>query len=105
MFNVGRPIPPRDYIIFAGDLLLDTPSSTSQSSNITRYVNHPGFAHDFRNDISVIFLTTPFTANSAIAPISMANGEVAANTQCQVTGWGSMEFVRIHILKIRFSDF
>lgn len=87
---------PSELIIFAGDLLLNTTSSTSQSRKVTRYLNHPGYKHDFRNDLTLLYMTTPFTVNSAIVPVSMANGEVAANTECQVTGWGSLYFVSIY---------
>ncbi|XP_012268512.2 trypsin-like isoform X1 [Athalia rosae] len=90
MYSDGRRIGASTITIYAGDLLLDTVSSTSQRRIVKSIFVHENFnLSTLRNDIALLKLRSKLILDDKIvAAKTLRNYTVEDGTICQVSGWG-----------------
>lgn len=64
------------------------------SRRIHKISVHENYTHNFYFDVAVLVLDYPVPSDHEIVrPIAMARSSVVVDTMCQVTGWGTQQFV------------
>ncbi|XP_046613779.1 trypsin-like isoform X2 [Neodiprion virginianus] len=94
MYSNGKLIAASTIKVYAGDLLLNEPSSRSQTRAVRRVVVHQDFdVNTLRNDIALLKLRSKLTLDDeAVAAKALRNETVADGTPCQVSGWGVTKY-------------
>lgn len=80
-----------------GSLLLNTTTNLTIYRNVSEIIVHENYTTDYVNDIAIILFNDSLIFNDAVRPIRIAEKAVNDLTMCEVTGWGSTEYVRFNI--------
>lgn len=84
-----------ELIVVMGQLLLTT-YPYAMSRRVKTVIVHEQYRNGFNYDVAVLQLTDPVPSNHALVkPIPLNElARIPFNTTCQVTGWGTIRYVR-----------
>lgn len=89
MFLYGKEILPWTVMLVAGEIQLDTQTSTGQRRGVERIYVHPQFnTTTLQNDIALLYLKVPFELTPEITPALLTVNPPIPGTTCHVSGWG-----------------
>lgn len=89
LFLNGKEILPWTVMLVAGEIQLDTQTSTGQRRGVERIYVHPKFnATTLQNDIALLYLKVPFELTQEITPALLTVNPPIPGTTCHVSGWG-----------------
>ncbi len=76
-----------------GSLLLNTTTNLTIHRNVSKIIVHENYTIDYVNDIAIMLFNDSLIFNDAVRPIRIADESVNDSTMCEVSGWGSTEYV------------
>jgi len=81
-----------NFDVVVGDYDKSTTSGNQQQRSAAEVHRHPGYTSSpTRNDFAMVKLESPVTINDCVGTVCLPSaGNVAANTTCWITGWGTL---------------
>lgn len=80
-----------------GSLLLNTTTNFTIHRNVSKIIVHENYTINYVNDIAIMLFNDSLIFNEAVRPIRIAEKGVNDLTMCEVSGWGSTEYVSVII--------
>lgn len=78
-----------------GSLFLNTTTNLTISRNVSKIIVHENYTTNYVNDIAIMLFNDSLIFNDAVRPIRIAEKGVDDLTMCEVSGWGSTEYVSV----------
>lgn len=79
-----------------GSLLLNATTNLTIYRNVYEIRVHENYTTNYVNDIAIMLFNDSVIFNEAVRPIRIAEkGGVNDLTMCEVSGWGSTEYVSV----------
>lgn len=78
-----------------GSLLLNTTTNLTIYRNVAEIIVHENYTEHYVNDIAIMLFNDSVIFNEAVRPIRIAEKGVNDLTMCEVSGWGSTEYVSV----------
>ncbi|KAB7504011.1 Trypsin-1 [Armadillidium nasatum] len=82
------------FQLVAGDWVLSKNDGTEQERKIVAQIKHEDFSKTtFENDIALLKVDHPFHFNEYVGPVALPTQGQVTEGFCNVTGWGTTEFL------------
>lgn len=78
-----------------GSLLLNTTTNETVYRDVSEIIVHENYTVNYVNDIAIMLFNDSLVFNDAVRPIRLAEKGVNDLAMCEVTGWGSTEYVSL----------